>query len=140
GFRQLDYTVTGQWSYLASANSTAVQVGAFTTGYQTPTINVPNTGSANYIGNSGPGTPQGGFAAGIMFTPDGSGGIAVGSVSGAANLSVNFGSGAVTGSLTGMQSNAGTTPLPWNTVNLSGNLSGAAVSGSTSTSGAPAGA
>ena len=55
-------------------------------------------------------------------------------------MNVTFANGGVSGSLIGMQSNAGTAPLPWNTVNLTGNLSGAAMSGTTSTTGAPSGA
>lgn len=137
-FRQLDYTIIGQWAYSAAGSNT-IMISAFVTGYQTPTSGVPASGAAAYVGNSGPG-PQGGFVSGRIFTPDGNGGIVDGSVSGAANVNVNFSSGAVSGTLNGMQTNAGTTPLPWNTVNLAGSLSGAAVAGTTSTSGAPSGA
>jgi hypothetical protein len=140
-FRNMDYTMTGQWAYTASGSSTTI-IGAFTTGLQTPAANVPATGTANFIGNgSSPGQPQAGFVAGRMYVPDGNGGITGSPVSGVANLSVNFAGGAVTGTLTGMMTNAGSTSvLPWNTVNLSGSLSGAAVSGTTSTTGAPLGA
>lgn len=132
--RNLDYTFTAQWGYLPSGSNTYLMHAAVG-GFETPVSGLPTSGTALYIGNAAGGTAQGGSVSGRMHTPDNGTSIGTG-VSGVANLNINFAGGTVTGTLANMQ--AGTTP--WNTVNLTGTMSGAVMQGTTSTSGAPAGA
>jgi len=141
----LNYGVAGIWTH-TPASGTAY-LGTFTAGYQTPLAAVPTTGTGTYVGDgSAVGSPTAGGVTGSVYAPSGSGTIVVGVLAGQANLTVNFGSGAVNGSLTNMTATptSGASATPWNNVTLTGTMSGtstpsgsvATLSGSTSTSGA----
>ena len=136
----LNYTAAGAWAYTPASGGTGY-IGATTTGSGTPIANVPIAGSASYTGS---GTKGG--VAGAYFVPNGTGGISLGSLSGDIAISVNFTSGSVTGTLSNMTATpaAGGTATPWNSVSLSANVNrlanNASFTGTTGTSGAPAGA
>jgi hypothetical protein len=136
----LNYTMTTAW--VATASDIFAPLYAMgVTGFQTPTGNVPVSGQATYLG-TGTGSVQGLIftdANGFPYHPPGT-------ISGSSSsFSVNFGSGQVTGNLSGLTatpvSNAGVagTPQAWNQINISGTLSGAVLSGNTSTPAQPGG-
>jgi len=129
----LNYTTAGFWSLGASDNPNAFYDGEVVAGFQTPTANVPTTGTGTYIGiPSPPGSSTAGGVTGVVFYN----GLNR-TMSGRANIGVNFGSGAVTGSLTGIiVGNISGSQSYWNDVSLDGTLSGATISG-TATAGAP---
>ena len=133
----LSYTHFGTWLYTPGGSGPAYQ-GFQVSGYQTSVGAVPASGSATYAGN---GTSGGGAVTGFVFVPDGSGSIAFASLLGKASVNVNFSSGVVSGSLTGITSTtgSGSTPVAWNDVSLTGNLSGATLSGNTAVGGSAAG-
>jgi hypothetical protein len=113
----LDYTILGAWSYTGPGGSPSF-LGQFATGFVTPDIAVPVSGTATYTGNGGPAGVVGAY-----FVPGGNDTIAAGVLSGNVSMNVNFGTDAVTGQFTNMTA----TPLtggsvPWNDVMLSGNL------------------
>lgn len=131
----LNYAALGAWNITpirAGGTPGDYQFGIGASGYQTPAASVP-TGTATYTGNGTNGGVWGHVAA-----PDGTGAILINSVTGQASITVNFTSGAVNGSLTNMmvQTGAGKPVAPWNNVSLSGNVSGATLSGTTASSGA----
>jgi hypothetical protein len=136
----LNYTVAGAWAYTPASGGIAY-LGTAATGSGTPLANVPTSGSATYTGSGA----KGGVA-GAYFVPSGTGGISGGSLAGDIAITANFTSGAVTGTLSNMTATPaiGGAATPWNSVSLSANVSRAATNasfdGSTSTSGAPAGA
>src|SRR6202000_322980 len=87
----------------------------------------------------------GGGTVGVYYVPSGNGGISTGALHGNIAVAVNFGTGAVTGSLNSMQATASDgTVTPWNDVALSANVNrltnNASFIGTTSASSAPAGA
>lgn len=134
----LNYTALGAWNItpMKVGESGTYQFGIGASGYQTPTGNVP-TGTATYTGN---GTNGGVW--GHVVAPSGTGSILINSVTGQASITVNFTSGTVNGSLTNMMvaTGAGQPVVPWNNVSLTGNVSGASLSGTTASSGtAPGG-
>jgi hypothetical protein len=112
------YVVAGEWDMRPVNPIGPVQSStAFTTGFETPGSAMPATGTANFAG----------LASGAVFKP-GSGTILENSIAGKANLSANFSSGQVTGSLTQMvewdvstTSNTSITS-PWNDVSLNANI------------------
>jgi hypothetical protein len=131
---KLNYTLTGTWNALNDGSVCVTCSSMFVTGYQTPTASVPSAGQASYIGSGATGGVSGNIYTGASQT----GGISGSSSS----FSVNFGTGQFTGTLSGLTatplSSAGA-PQTWNQINISGNLSGAVLSGSTSTPSQPAG-
>ncbi|HKD48770.1 MAG TPA: transferrin-binding protein-like solute binding protein [Rhizomicrobium sp.] len=141
----LNYLVAGIWAHIPPPGNATL--GTFTAGYQTPAANVPTSGTGTYIGSGASvGSPTAGGAVGTVFAPSGTGTIAAAGIVGQANITVNFGSGALTGSLTNMTATptSGGSATPWNNVTLTGSVSGTStpfgtvstISGSTSTSGA----
>jgi len=141
GIGVLNYTADGIWGYTPGPGTGTNYVGMTATGSGTPIANVPTSGSASYTGAGG----NGGGTVGVYYVPSGSGGISTGSLHGNIAVAVNFGTGAVTGSLSNMQATAADgTVTPWNDVALSANINrltnNASFIGTTSTSGAPAGA
>ena len=136
----LNYTAAGAWAYTPASGGIAY-LGTAATGSGTPLANVPTSGSATYTGS---GTKGG--VAGAYFVPSGTGGISGGSLAGDIAITANFTSGGVTGTLSNMMATPATggAATPWNSVSISANISRAATNasfdGSTSTSGAPAGA
>lgn len=139
---QMTYTALGTWTDFAASGISGYD-GAFLTGYQTQAGHVPTSGSATYLGVGSPtATSKTGGVSGQVWVPSGGGNpIQGGGVSGNATLNVNFATGAVDGQLSNMQVGGNAVgSLPWNTINLSGSLSGSGVSGTTSTSGPPAAA
>jgi hypothetical protein len=110
------YVVAGSWG--AGTGQGTLQSNSFYAfGYETPGSGIPTTGSAQYAG----------VASGNVFQTN-NGTILGTTVDGKANLSVNFSSGQVTGSLTQMQQWNGLptggpqTNLPWNDVSLSASM------------------
>ena len=101
-------------------------------GFQTPTSGVP-TGTATYLG-----TGASGGVTGYVALPSGTGSVTLATLSGDANIGVNFSTGAVNGSLTNMTAQiSGGSAAPWNNVSLTGTMSGSALSGTTAPSGTP---
>jgi hypothetical protein len=118
--QHLNYLVYGAWD--GESLDSSVWFG----GYQTPTSGVPTSGQATYSGNT----------IGRVSAPANGGiGMVAGSVTGNAQLTVNFATGNVNGALTNMVSSS----APWNDVAISATLSGASFSGSTSATSAPGG-
>jgi hypothetical protein len=132
----LNYTLTGTWNAVNDGTTCSVCTSMFVTGFQTPSANVPVSGQANYLGNGANGS-----VSGTVYSADGF--VQTGTVSGSSSsFAVNFASGQVTGTLSGLKVTPTTgvvTPQDWNQINISGNLSGAVLSGSTSTPSRPAG-
>jgi len=144
----LTYTLLGTWNRQPADKSSST-IGVAVGGYQTPAASVPTTGTATYIGNSSTGATAGGVV-GSVVVPSSSGGIVAATVQGDVNLSVNFGTQQVNGTLSNMTaknviSNA---TSPWNNVTLTGTLSqsagstsrGAIITGTTQAQAAPSGA
>jgi hypothetical protein len=135
----LNYTLLGTWGIApAISGITANHLGFGVSGYQTPNSAVPTSGTATYAGNGQAGT---GGAIGTVLTPSGTGTVSPAAVQGQTNLGINFGTGAITGSLTGMTATpaGGGAAVPWNSVTLTGSLSGATISGTTAVSSVPSG-
>jgi len=136
----LNYTAGATWTY-TPAGGTSRYEGVAATGSGTPLANVPTSGSATYTG-----TGANGGTVGLYYVPDGSGGISSGALVGDIAMTANFTTGGVTGTLSNMMAHPATggAATPWNSVTLSASISrsatDAAFTGSTSTSGAPAGA
>ena len=137
----LNYSEAGGWAYIP-AGSGPSYTGVFAGGFGTPAADVPVAGTATYSGN---GTAGGGVSA-LYFVPSGTGSISTGSLNGSVALSVNFSTGAVSGTLSNMTATPGDggAATPWNTVNLSASINrlatNASFTGTTSTGDAPAGA
>jgi hypothetical protein len=126
-FSHLNYLAFGSWAVGGSLDG-----GAWVTGYVTPVSGVPTTGSANYAGKT----------YGAVSAPNNGGvGMFSTTLQGDAQLHVNFGNGHVTGSLTNMVAAKDYTgsPQPWNSVSLSGSLSGSGITGTTAATTAPGG-
>jgi len=138
----LNYASMGVWRYFDKSGINGWQ-GALLTGYQTQTGHVPTSGSATFIGQRGTaqGDAKAGGVEGAIWVPSGGGPAMSGSgLSGNATLNINFATGSVDGQLTNMTvGTGGGTTVPWNNVSLTGSLSGANLSGTTATSGPPAG-
>jgi hypothetical protein len=137
----LNYTLLGAWTYKPAGGGSST-IGLAVTGYQTPAGSVPTTGTAAYAG--------GGDVIGTVAIPSGTGGISGATLSGNVNLSVNFSSQQVTGTLSNMTAKdvLSNKVTPWNNVSLTGNLSqtagsanrGAIITGTTQAQSAPSGA
>lgn len=131
-FPALHYTALAVWNQSLPGGTTYYS-GVGVTGYQTPTASVPMTGTATYLGSNAAGLNQASGMTGIVFAPKGDGTVASTNIFGDASIGVNFASGAVTGTISNTKTVAGGTDAAWNNVNLNGNLSGATLSGITST-------
>jgi hypothetical protein len=139
----LNYTMTVAWS--ADASDTFEPLFSMgITGFQTPASNVPTSGQATYLGDGTAGAK--GSMQGLIFTGPPFPYHPPGTISGSANsFSVNFGSGQVTGTLSGLtatpvsQAGVAGAPQAWNQINISATLSGAVLSGNTSTTAPPSG-
>jgi len=126
------YVAVGSWDQ--GPNNGPVQSStALSFGYETPSSAMPKTGVANFAG----------LASASVFKPA-SGTIVETSVSGNANLSADFSSGKVTGTLTQMKQydGLGTSPyhfLQWNDVSLNASIApgSSRFSGSTAATSAP---
>jgi len=134
----LNYTMTVTWSAVAS-DIFGPLYAMGVTGFQTPAGNVPTNGQATYLGNGTAGAR--GSVQGLIFIQGGTYQPPA-TVSGStSSFSVNFGSGQVTGTLSGLTATPASTagvagaPQAWNQVNIAGTLAGAVVSGNTSTPG-----
>jgi hypothetical protein len=134
-YRTLNYTFIGNWYRVDANTSTTLYDGVFASGFQMPASNVPTSGTAIYAGNSGSPTAytQAGVTGSVFY---GCGGNAIchDNLSGVANITVNFGSGTVNGTLSGMERQAGQfgrSATPWDDVNLTGTISGASLKGTT---------
>jgi hypothetical protein len=91
GLTVLNYVSLGTWAEPQSNLGAYGSITAFAFGYETPKTSMPTTGTASY----------GGVAEGTVLKPvDGS--IRAAFVRGAAGLSVDFASGKINGSFTGM--------------------------------------
>jgi hypothetical protein len=124
-----DYVAYGHWEYFNSNSGFpgGGNEGFYVLGYQTPINAMPTSGSATYLGKTN----------GSTFSPSGPGqGLFI---SGDASVTVNFGTNAVSGSLTNMTVVAPGGNQPWNDVSLSGALTGATFSGTTAATSAGGG-
>jgi hypothetical protein len=146
----LTYTLLGTWNYKPADGKSSI-LGLAVSGYQTPAGSVPTNGTATYVGAGGQGTgPTAGGVVGSVVIPSASGTINPAVLEGNVNLSVNFATQQVNGTLSNMtaQSVATNATSPWNNVTLSGSLSqtagsanrGAVITGTTQAQAAPAGA
>lgn len=121
----LSWTTYGFWQSYGFNDSATTTIAAFVTGYRTPTASVPTTGTATYSGSVG---------GRVMFANDDSRhNVGIHWLTGSASMQANFGSGAITGSLTNMSTGAG----PWNSVSLLGAISGGNFTGTTAATSAP---
>ena len=131
----LQYTNFGTWNLSPCANNlncTPAYVGTFGGGQQgvSQTTAMPTTGSATYSGG----------ATGYVLQPSNINSNNVGAFYGTVSLTANFGSGAITGSITGIQAyGVGGTAAPLlgtvNNIGLSATISGSGYSGTTSVTG-----
>jgi hypothetical protein len=127
--QNLDYVSAGIWAVLPTGDfhvASNAAVGVF--GYVTPTMAMPTTGTASFTGTT----------IGLVGAPQGLTSLSA-TLTGTATLNANFGTGAFSGALSGMQATplaGGSTEL-WNGVVLTGTISGSAFSGTTSVSFAP---
>ncbi len=118
--QHLNYLAYGAW------DSGLLNASVWFGGYSTPLAGVPTSGQATFVGNT----------LGHASAPNNGGiGMTAGTVTGDAQLGVNFATGNVSGSLTNMTSGG----APWNDVAISATLSGASFSGTTSAASAPGG-
>jgi hypothetical protein len=146
----LNYSLLGAWGVTTwktgSNQADTIYWGIGFTGYQTPISGIPTSGTANYTagpaGNVHEGLQPGGGVTGLAIEFGNTPGLPFVDLSGQASIDVNFGTGKVSGSLFNMTAYlAGpSTSESWNNVALSGNLSGAAMQGTTSVTSAPSGA
>jgi len=108
------YVAVGSWA-TRNGNTGPLQSNSFYSfGYDTPGSGMPTTGTAQFAG----------IATGNVFQTN-NGTIIATEVDGKANLSANFSSGQVTGSLTQMQQSSGLSTggtLPWNDVSLNASI------------------
>ena len=111
----LSYVVMGGWTQTPSPGATSVtsplqNTTAFVFGYETPPSAVPTSGTAQFSGPS--------LVSATVYKPVGTE-IDSSVIAGNASMSVNFGSGAVTGSFTKM-----TMPndQPWNDVSVNASI------------------
>jgi hypothetical protein len=120
GGLNLTYTTSIDWTYVPKFGT--YYEGVAVSGSGTPIANLPASGTAIYSAICCDGGTQGQY-----YVPDDKGLIAAGSLMGNIAVTVNLGTGAVSGSLTKMIWNIpggdGTTWKPWNDVALSGNVS-----------------
>lgn len=139
----LNYSFLGAWSVTTrKTGSTQLDTtywGLGFTGYQTPISGIPTSGTAAYTagpaGHVTEGLSPGGGVAGLALP-------SFFDLTGQASVDVNFGTGKVSGSLfnmTAYNSGSAVDPVPWNSVALSGNLSGATMQGIASVTSAPSG-
>jgi len=131
----LNYVVLGWWSQLPNSNAGESYFAWGATGYQTPLSGVPASGSASYAGG---GSAPGGVY-GDMYFPS-SGFVANAFLHGEAKVDVNFTTGGITGAFSNMTAGIAGDDAPaqsWNSVALSGNLSGATMRGTTAAANAP---
>lgn len=120
-FTRMTYTLLGTWGFLPTG-AHDFYTGMAVTGYQTPATGMPTTGTATFSG-------AGGVSGTLTLpTPDNPvyGPVLI---QGDTNLSADFASGALSGSLSNMKV-FGT--KAWNTVHLSGGIAGSTFSGTTS--------
>jgi len=111
----LSYAVMGTWVQRANQPSntgTLQNVAPFVFGYETPQSAMPTTGTAVFSGEQG-------LAAATIYKPM-NGEIQAANAWGTPSISVNFGSGSVSGSFTHMQ--MVNSQQPWNDVSLAGNI------------------
>jgi len=135
----LNYTMTGAWNAVNDGTTCSVCTSMFVTGFQTPSANVPASGQATFLGSGGSGSVSGNLYTATFAAQ-------TGTITGSSSsFAVNFNNGQVTGTLSGLKatpiSTAGVegTPQDWNQINITGSLSGAVLSGTTSTPSQPAG-
>jgi hypothetical protein len=108
----LSWTSYGMWGVHVDVGAPSTTSAAFVTGYKTPSGSVPTTGSATFAGS---------VVGKVMYPAAASeNGVGVADLTGSASLQANFGSGSITGNLTGMMAGA----VPWNSVSLAGSISG----------------
>jgi hypothetical protein len=135
----LNYTMTGTWNAVNDGTTCAICTSMFVTGFQTPSANMPASGQATYLGNGANGSVSGNFY--LLNGP-----IQTGTISGSSsNFAINFGNGQVTGTLSGLKATPVSAtgvmgaPQDWNQIDIAGSLSGAVLSGTTTTPSQPAG-
>ena len=105
-FWGLNYVALGEWAHWAAGRTTAITESLF--GYQTPVSAIPTTGAAQFSG----------WATATVFKGTDTGFY----VDGTASVSVDFGSGKITGALTNMTASRISGGAPWNDVSLSGTI------------------
>ncbi|MBV9510414.1 MAG: transferrin-binding protein-like solute binding protein, partial [Caulobacteraceae bacterium] len=128
GFGALGYATMDEWVLKDAADANVTNAGLFIAGYQTPQVNMPGSGTAQYS--------QTGGVTGELFIPGGPGPYGRASqltLTGDVTLNAAFASGSISGSLTNMQATAAGSATPWNNVTISASITGAAFSGTTST-------
>jgi hypothetical protein len=114
-FCGLSYVVMGTWLQRANQPSntgTLQNVAPFVFGYETPQTAMPTSGTAAFSG-------QAGSVNATIYKPV-NGEIQEAYASGTPSISVNFGSGSVSGSFTQMRMS--NSQLPWNDVSVAGNI------------------
>ena len=126
GANPLHYAMLGDWTELDASGHHTLEIGEFILGYQTPAAGVPAAGSATYSGKNN--------VIGVIVSPSTSLGAFGTNVVGDGSLTANFATGAVTGGFSNLSTDGSTA---WNTVGLTGTLSGALITGSTAATSAP---
>jgi hypothetical protein len=129
----LTYTALGNWSINSGGtNGQTTNISYFILGYQTAPSSMPTSGSATYSGTND--------VTGVVGIQGGSNsGTGSANLTGNASLTANFATNTVTGTLSNMMatpSNGGAA-VAWDTVNLSGSITGNLISGTTSVGSSP---
>lgn len=151
----LSYVQLGSWTNATQTDPTrtANTLAFYIFGFQTPIASMPATGTATYNqvgGVTGLAFLEGGELTSGMRGGNGTiGGAGEGIINGDGTLTANFATGLITGSFTNMTSTTGKftngsvscvctgTTRAWNDISLTGTISGAAISGTTSISSNP---
>lgn len=128
----LSYTGFGAWANSDVVTHVQTSAGYFVYGFETPFSAMPAAGTATYSQTGGVG--------GTAFVPSGNS-VAAATLSGDANLTANFGTGAVSGNFTNMSAYNSNAFTPWNNVSVSASISAGTnvFSGSTAATSAPGG-
>ncbi len=132
GTNYLDYAVLGAWNLNDTADQNYTNTGFFVFGYQTPAAGMPTTGTATYSGT--------GNVYGEVIAPSAGGGATAATLTGDGSLTANFGTGAITGTLSNITANYNGANTAWNSVTITGaiNAGASTFNGATSTPSAPA--
>jgi hypothetical protein len=119
----LSYLVYGYWD-IENTGGQITNGSPFVTGFETPGSAIPTTGTATYNG----------YVTGTVTVPSTTG-VASSTLTGNATMTANFGSGAITGSTSGMMAGSDA----WNNLTFNGKMTGGGInsfSGATTASSA----
>jgi hypothetical protein len=110
----LSYVATAGWGLVNPAPTNPPSTGVYVFGFETPQAAMPTSGTAVFSGQN--------LVSANVYKTVGTEIQGADPIEGNASISANFGSGAVTGSFTNMQTIYSKQPQPWNDVTLNANI------------------